>query len=49
MSRKKILFVDDEKMIRDMLKEALSEAGYYVKIEENAEDTMDVLRQETSW
>ncbi|MFC1489038.1 response regulator [Thermodesulfobacteriota bacterium] len=47
MNEKKILVVDDEEMIRDILEQAFSKAGYEVRTAENAEKAMDVLRQES--
>ena len=44
---KKILVVDDEESIRDVLEEAFSKAGYTVQTTENAEKAMDVLRKES--
>ena len=44
---KKILVVDDEETIRDILVEAFQEAGYTVKSAESAEEALDILRDES--
>jgi len=44
---KKILVVDDEELIRNMLDEAFSKDGYIVQTAENAEKAMDILRKES--
>jgi len=46
MSEKKILVVDDEVHIRDMLEQAFSKAGYTVRLAESAEETLDILKDE---
>ena len=45
MSERKLLIVDDEECIRDMLEEAFSRAGYTVRSAENAEEALEVLKQ----
>lgn len=47
MNGKKILIVDDEKSILEMLKEAFHLAGYTVRTAENAEDALKILKDET--
>ncbi len=47
MIEKTILVVDDEKAIRDLLKQAFSTAGYVVRLAESAEEAFDILRQES--
>ena len=47
MSEKKLLVVDDEGSIRDMLEEAFVKAGYAVRLAESAEKALDILRQES--
>lgn len=42
---KKILVVDDEDVIREMLEDAFSEAGYSVVCAENGEDALGILEQ----
>ena len=44
--RKKILVVDDEKMIHDMLSKALTREGYDVICAESAEEALTLLQQE---
>ena len=43
---KKILVVDDERMIRNMLEKAFTKAGYMVKTAESAEEALDLLNNE---
>jgi len=43
---KKILVVDDEESIRNILDEAFSKDGYIVQTAEDAEKAMDILRKE---
>lgn len=47
MDEKKILVVDDEASIRDILEEALTRGGYTVRSAESAEIAIDILRQES--
>lgn len=42
----KILVVDDEMSIRSLFEEVLSEAGYDVRLAENGERALDILKQE---
>lgn len=44
---KKILVVDDEELIRNLLDEAFSNNGYIVQTAEDAEKAMDILRKES--
>ena len=46
VSEKKILVVDDEVHIRDMLEHAFSKAGYTVRLAGSAEETLDILKDE---
>ena len=46
MSEKKILVVDDEKAILNLLKQAFSRAGFVVVPAESAEEALNVLEQE---
>jgi len=46
MEKKKILIVDDEAMIRDMLNAVFTEGGYKVFTAENAETAMMILGAE---
>lgn len=46
MSKGKILVVDDEKAIINLLKQAFSRAGYAVVPAESAEEALEVLEQE---
>lgn len=43
---KKILIVDDEEAIRDLLKTAFTRAGYAVHCTQSAEEAREVLKQE---
>ena len=47
MNEKKILVVDDELSILDMLKDAFSAAGYTVLTAESAENAIKIFRQES--
>jgi CheY-like chemotaxis protein len=47
MNEKKILVVDDEVSILDMLKDAFSSAGYTVLTAESAENAIKIFRQES--
>jgi DNA-binding response OmpR family regulator len=47
MEAKKVLVVDDEEIIRDMLQEALNRGGYEVRLAGSAEEGMDILRKES--
>jgi DNA-binding NtrC family response regulator len=42
----KILVVDDEVSIRDLLKDTFSNAGYDVRVADGAEQTFDILKEE---
>ena len=46
MSKRKILVVDDEASIREMLEMALSKAGYLVRLATGAEEALGILRKE---
>ena len=46
MGQKKILIVDDEKTIRDMLEMMFTKAGYQVRSAESAEDAIELLKNE---
>jgi CheY-like chemotaxis protein len=45
MTEKKILVVDDEKLIRDLFEQAFSRAGYAVQTVESAEDALEVMKK----
>ena len=47
MSSEKILVVDDEEAIRDILKQAFTNAGYEVLTAESAEKAREILRNES--
>ena len=47
MTEKKILVVDDEEAIRDMLHQVFTKAGYVVRLAENAETAIEILRHES--
>ena len=44
---KKVLIVDDEKSIRDMLEEAFSELDYKISTASSAEEALDLIKEET--
>lgn len=46
MKRNKILVVDDEEAIREMLEEAFSRAGYQVRSTESAEAAVGLLKDD---
>ena len=46
MSNRKILVVDDEVAIRDMFEQAFGRAGYLVRSVEDAEEALEVLKNE---
>ena len=45
-SNRRILVVDDEKHIRDLLKQELSESGYIVKEAEDGKKALEMIRKE---
>jgi len=47
LDEKKILIVDDEVSILALLEEAFSIAGYTVRIAENADEALNILKDET--
>ncbi len=47
MGDKKILVVDDEEAIINLLTQAFSQAGYTVRSAQNAEDALTLLQHET--
>lgn len=47
MAKNKILVVDDEEMILNMLKEVFESAGYTVLTAESAEDALKILKSES--
>jgi len=47
MSEKKILVVDDDEAIRDMLHQVFTQAGYGVRLADDAEKAIEILRQES--
>jgi len=46
MSKRKLLVVDDEEFIREMLEEVFSRDGYIVRSAESAEEALKVLEQD---
>ncbi len=46
MSEKKVLIVDDEELIREILEMAFIQFGYTVRSAENAEKALDILRED---
>jgi len=46
ISKRKILVVDDEASIRELLKDAFSKAGYLVRLASGSEDALAILGQE---
>ena len=49
MSEKKILVVDDEQMIRDVIAEAFGRAGYLVQTAESGEEALEIMRKTPYW
>ena len=47
LSEKKVLVVDDEEAILDILTQAFSASGYVVRAAEDAEKAVEILRQES--
>ena len=47
MIEKKILVVDDEEVIRELLNRMFTHAGYTVRMAESAERAMDILKKES--
>ena len=47
MINKRILVVDDEAVIRELLYKVFTEAGYYVHLSESAEKTFEILRNKS--
>lgn len=43
----KILVVDDEEVIRELLQKAFTQAGYQVRVADSAEKAMEILKQES--
>jgi len=43
MSKKEILVVDDDMMIRHMFEQAFNKAGYHVQVAESAEEALEIL------
>ena len=46
MNEKKILVIDDEESIRNLIKKAFSEKDYVVHTAENAEEALEILKNE---
>ncbi len=46
MDEKKILVVDDEDMIREILEKAFCKAGYCVRLATGAKEALEILRKE---
>ena len=49
MATKKILVVDDEKSIRDLLEQAFSKKGYDVVTAASAEEALESQKRDTRW
>jgi DNA-binding NtrC family response regulator len=47
VEEKKVLIVDDEKVILNMLRDTLTLEGYTVRTAENADEAWNILRQES--
>ena len=47
MDDKKILIVDDEEVIRDLLNKIFTSEGYTVRMAEHAEKAMEILKKES--
>lgn len=46
MTTKKILVVDDEALVRDLLKDTFCIEGYKVRLAEGAEPAFEILKEE---
>ena len=46
MGNNKILFVDDEKAIRDLMQNVFTRKGYSVRVAESAEKALQILKEE---
>ncbi len=46
MDEKKILIVDDEETIRELLEKAFCKAGYGVRLAPGAKEALEILRNE---
>lgn len=49
MEEKRVLVVDDEEQIRDVLKEAFTMQGYEVATAESGEEALKIMRQNPCW
>ena len=47
MDKEKILVVDDEEVIRDLMERVFTQKGYTVRLAGSAEESMDILRKES--
>ena len=45
----KVLVVDDDEDIRDVLRELLAEEGFYVRTAQNGREALEILKQESGW
>ncbi|HEU5198644.1 MAG TPA: response regulator [Ktedonobacterales bacterium] len=45
----KVLVVDDDEDIRDVLRELLAEEGFYVRTAQDGREALEVLKQESGW
>jgi CheY-like chemotaxis protein len=46
MNKRKILFVDDDEAIRDVMEEVFIRAGYNIELAENAEEALEIIKHE---
>lgn len=45
----KVLVVDDDEDIRDVLRELLAEEGFYVRTAQDGREALEVLQEESGW
>ena len=45
----KVLVVDDDEDIRDVLRELLAEEGFYVRTAQNGREALEILKEESGW
>ena len=45
----KVLLVDDDEVLREVLEEALQEAGHHVTPARNGREALDILQREGDW
>src|SRR5690348_16313343 len=45
----KVLVVDDDEDIRDVLRELLAEEGFYVRTAQDGREALEILKEESGW